>query len=53
MERVVFIGDSWGRYLGEAAETGNLLQPLNAGADWQRTTFIGSTASKFVRNYDS
>ena len=53
MERVVFIGDSWGRYLGEAAETGNLLQPLNAVADWQRTTFIGSTASKFVRNYDS
>ena len=51
MERVVFIGDSWGRYLGEAAETGNLLQPLNAVADWQRTPFIGSTASKFVRNY--
>lgn len=53
MERVVFIGDSWGRYLGEAAENGNLLQPLNAVADWRKTTFIGSTASKFARNYDS
>ena len=53
MDKVIFIGDSWGRYLGEAAETFGTLTPMNAEPEYKDTTIIGSTASKFVRNYDS
>lgn len=53
MDKVVFIGDSWGRYLGEAAEKYGIVGKINAEAEYRSTTIIGSTASKFVRNYDS
>lgn len=52
-DKVIFIGDSWGHYLGEAAQSMKILAPLKTAPEFKRTTIIGSTASKFVRNYDS
>lgn len=52
MEKVIFIGDSWGHYLGEAAKKFNTLADINSEPEYEATTVIGSTASRFARNYD-
>lgn len=55
MNKVLFIGDSWGYYLGKAADEYKIIEKINSNwtIDYEKSAIIGSTASKFVRNYDN